>query len=123
MPWNMQIYAIHVVTPITICPYCWSQITLNMYFGYKQVLFVCICEQKYWFLLLQEEEQKKHSKHKATTVTEPEKHKPATKSKRFAFGFYSHIVLHSILLLTTLTSGPNFCMIVAENAAPANNRR
>ncbi len=28
-----------------------------------------------------------------------------------------------ILLLTTLTSGPNFCMIVAENAAPANNRR
>ncbi len=27
------------------------------------------------------------------------------------------------LLLTTLTSGPNFCMIVAENAAPANNRR
>ncbi len=29
----------------------------------------------------------------------------------------------STLLLTTLTSGPNFCMIVAENAAPANNRR
>ncbi len=29
----------------------------------------------------------------------------------------------SILLLTTLTSGPNLCMIVAENAAPANNRR
>ncbi len=29
----------------------------------------------------------------------------------------------SKLLLTTLTSGPNFCMIVAENAAPANNRR
>ncbi len=28
-----------------------------------------------------------------------------------------------LLLLTTLTSGPNFCMIVAENAAPANNRR
>ncbi len=27
------------------------------------------------------------------------------------------------LLLTTLTSGPNFCMIVAENAAPANNGR
>ncbi len=27
------------------------------------------------------------------------------------------------LLLTTLTSGPNLCMIVAENAAPANNRR
>ncbi len=27
------------------------------------------------------------------------------------------------LLLTTLTSAPNFCMIVAENAAPANNRR
>ncbi len=26
------------------------------------------------------------------------------------------------LLLTTLTSGPNFCMIAAENAAPANNR-
>ncbi len=28
-----------------------------------------------------------------------------------------------ILLLTTLTSGPNLCMIAAENAAPANNRR
>ncbi len=28
-----------------------------------------------------------------------------------------------VLLLTALTSGPNFCMIVAENAAPANNRR
>ncbi len=27
------------------------------------------------------------------------------------------------LLLTTLTSGPNLCMIAAENAAPANNRR
>ncbi len=27
------------------------------------------------------------------------------------------------LLLTTLTSGPNLCMIVVENAAPANNRR
>ncbi len=27
-----------------------------------------------------------------------------------------------ILLLTTLTSSPNFCMIAAENAAPANNR-
>ncbi len=32
------------------------------------------------------------------------------------------IAIH-VLLLTTLTSGPNFCMIVAENAAPANNRR
>ncbi len=29
----------------------------------------------------------------------------------------------SILLLTTLTSGPNLCIIAAENAAPANNRR
>ncbi len=29
----------------------------------------------------------------------------------------------NILLLTTLTSGPNLCMIAAENAAPANNRR
>ncbi len=28
-----------------------------------------------------------------------------------------------LLLLTTLTSGPNLCMIAAENAAPANNRR
>ncbi len=27
------------------------------------------------------------------------------------------------IVLTTLTSGPNFCLIVAENAAPANNRR
>ncbi len=30
---------------------------------------------------------------------------------------------NKILLLTTLTSGPNLCMIAAENAAPANNRR
>ncbi len=27
------------------------------------------------------------------------------------------------IVLTTLTSGPNLCMIAAENAAPANNRR
>ncbi len=35
----------------------------------------------------------------------------------------THEEKHGKLLLTTLTSGPNFCMIVAENAAPANNRR
>ncbi len=27
------------------------------------------------------------------------------------------------IVLTSLTSAPNFCMIAAENAAPANNRR
>ncbi len=40
------------------------------------------------------------------------------------FLFRKWQILHiQELLLTTLTSGPNFCMIVAENAAPANNRR
>ncbi len=38
---------------------------------------------------------------------------------------YLHTFLanHIELLLTTLTSGPNLCMIAAENAAPAKNRR
>ncbi len=49
----------------------------------------------------------------------------STQSAPWAPGGHKGLVASHIstLLLTTLTSGPNLCMIVAENAAPANNRR
>ncbi len=50
-------------------------------------------------------------------------HKNMVSQDRWSLVTGSVALKYGTLLLTTLTSGPNFCMIVAENAAPANNRR